>query len=73
MLSEAKNIYSEIPQKRMINVDSKLQLILNVCAEKTEEDIGIYFDDAEKNGTLFLTNLNDIGLKANVARVVLLS
>ena len=55
LLSEAKNIYSEIPQKRMINVDSKLQLILNICAEKTEEAIGIYFDDAEKNGTLFPT------------------
>ncbi|NQX62593.1 dynamin family protein [Paenibacillus qinlingensis] len=55
LLSEAKNIYSEIPQKRIINVDSKLQLILNLCASKSEDDIDKYFDDAEKNGTLFPT------------------
>ena len=53
LLSEAKRIYNDIPQKRIINVDSKIQLILNKCLGKSEEQINEYFKEEEQKGSLF--------------------
>ena len=53
LLDEAKKIYGNIQDDKRIEIDSKIEMILNKCKNKSEEEIDEYFEESEKDETLF--------------------